>query len=157
MPMNARVQSLLEGSHVPYEVLAHPLAFTAQGVAHASHVSGWQMAKVVLVRPSSGASMMMAVLPASCRLDLRHFEEVAGTKGIALVSEAEVHDVFPDCETGAMPPFGNLYGLPVFVDAHLAREKELVFQAGNHREAVRVHYADFERLVHPTVADFCRH
>jgi Ala-tRNA(Pro) deacylase len=155
MPMNARVQSLLEGSHVPYEVLAHPLAFTAQGVAHASHVSGWQMAKVVLVRPSSGPPLM-AVLPAACRLDLRHFEEVSGSQRLALVSESEMHDVFPDCETGAMPPFGNLYGLPVFVDAHLAREKQLVFQAGNHREAVRVCYADFERLVHPTVADFCK-
>jgi Ala-tRNA(Pro) deacylase len=68
-----------------------------------------------------------------------------------------MHDVFPDCETGAMPPFGNLYGLPVFVDAHLAREKEVVFQAGNHREAVRVRWTDFERAVHPTVADFCKH
>jgi Ala-tRNA(Pro) deacylase len=124
MPMNARVQGFLEGSHVPYEVLAHPLAFTAQGVAHASHVSGWQMAKVVVVRPSSGQTMM-AVLPASCRLDLKHFEEVSGAKGLSLVSEAEMHDVFPDCETGAMPPFGNLYGLPVFVDAHLAREKQV--------------------------------
>jgi Ala-tRNA(Pro) deacylase len=68
-----------------------------------------------------------------------------------------VHEVFPDCETGAMPPFGNLYGLPVYVDRHLARERELVFQAGNHREAVRVEYSDFERLVHPTVADLCSH
>jgi prolyl-tRNA editing enzyme YbaK/EbsC (Cys-tRNA(Pro) deacylase) len=96
MPMNARVQSFLEGSHVPYELLAHPLAFTAQGVAHASHVSGWQMAKVVVVRP-------------------------------------------------------------VFVDEHLARENDVVFQAGNHREAVRVSWTDFERAVHPTVADFCKH
>jgi Ala-tRNA(Pro) deacylase len=68
-----------------------------------------------------------------------------------------VHDIFPDCETGAMSPFGNLYGLPVYVDTHLAREPELVFQAGNHTEAVRVHWADFKRLVHPTVAEFCKH
>jgi Ala-tRNA(Pro) deacylase len=156
MPMNARVQGLLEGNRVPYELLAHPLAFTAQGVAHASHVSGWQMAKVVVVRPSSGPALM-AVLPASCRLDLKHFEEISGSRGLTLVSEAEMRDVFPDCETGAMPPFGNLYGLPVWVDAHLARERELVFQCGNHREAVRVHWTDFERLVHPAVADFCKH
>jgi Ala-tRNA(Pro) deacylase len=156
MPMNARVQSFLEGSHVPYEVLAHPLAFTAQGVAHASHVSGWQMAKVVVVRPASGPSFM-AVLPASCRLDMKHLEQVSGSKGLTLVPEAEMHDVFPDCETGAMPPFGNLYGLPVFVDEHLAHEKEVVFQAGNHREAVRVSWTDFERAVHPTLADFCKH
>jgi Ala-tRNA(Pro) deacylase len=96
------------------------------------------------------------VLPASRRLDLGQFEDVAGFKKLALVSEAEMHDVFPDCETGAMPPFGNLYGLPVFVDAHLAREKDLVFQAGNHREAARVRFSDFERLVHPKVGDFCR-
>jgi Ala-tRNA(Pro) deacylase len=155
MPLNARVQSFLEGKSVPYEVLAHPLAYTAQGVAHASHVSGWQMAKVVIVRPPSGPPLM-AVLPASRRLDLGQFEDVAGFKKLALVSEAEMHDVFPDCETGAMPPFGNLYGLPVFVDAHLAREKDLVFQAGNHREAARVRFSDFERLVHPKVGDFCR-
>jgi Ala-tRNA(Pro) deacylase len=156
MPMNARVQGFLEGSHIPYEVLAHPLAFTAQGVAHASHVSGWQMAKVVVVRPSSGPSFM-AVLPASCRLDMKHLEQVSGWKGLTLVPEGDMHDVFPDCETGAMPPFGNLYGLPVFVDEHLAQEKQVVFQAGNHREAVRVAWTDFERAVHPTVADFCRH
>jgi Ala-tRNA(Pro) deacylase len=112
MPMNARVQGFLEGSHIPYEVLAHPLAFTAQGVAHASHVSGWQMAKVVVVRSSAGPSFM-AVLPASCRLDLKHLETVSGWKGLTLVPEAEMHDAFPDCETGAMPPFGSLYGLPV--------------------------------------------
>jgi Ala-tRNA(Pro) deacylase len=156
MPMNARVQSLLEASRVPYEVLAHPLAFTAQGVAHASHVSGWQMAKVVLVQPSSGPALM-AVLPASCRLDLETLEEVAGRPGLSLVSEADVDEVFSDCETGAMPPFGNLYGLPVYVDTHLACEPELVFQAGNHREAVRILWADYKRLVHPTVAEFCRH
>jgi len=156
MPMNARVQSFLEGNHVPYEVLEHPLAFTAQGVAHASHVSGWQMAKVVVVRPSSGPPLM-AVVPASCRLDLKHLEAVAGQRGLGLVPEAEMHDVFPDCETGAMPPFGNLYGLPVYVDEHFAREKELLFQAGNHREAVRLSWTDFEKLVHPTVVDICRH
>jgi Ala-tRNA(Pro) deacylase len=156
MPMNARVQSLLVGSQVPYEVVAHPLAYTAQGVAHASHVSGWQMAKVVVLRPPSGP-VLMAVLPASCRLDLGHLEDASGSKGLALLPETELGELFPDCETGSMPPFGNLYGLPVFVDAHLAREEALVFQAGNHREAVRVRYADFERLVHPTVGDFCAH
>ena len=91
MPMNARVQGFLEGSHIPYEVLAHPLAFTAQGVAHASHVSGWQMAKVVVVRPSSGPSFM-AVLPASCRLDMKHLEQVIksvrGIKGVLNVERS---------------------------------------------------------------------
>jgi Ala-tRNA(Pro) deacylase len=154
MSINTRVQGLLESSLVPYELLAHAPAFTAQGVAQASHVSGWQMAKVVLVRQASGPRLM-AVLPASCRLDLQRLAEASGTRGLSLVAEAEVHDVFSDCETGAMPPFGHLYGLPVFVDAHLACQRELVFQAGNHREAVRVEWADFKRLAHPTVADFC--
>lgn len=154
--MSARVQSFLEEGHVPFEVLEHPQAFTAQGVAHASHVSGWQMAKVVVVRASSGPPLM-AVIPASCRLDLKHFEAVTGRKGLSLVSEAEMREVFPDCETGAMPPFGNLYGLPVFVDEHFAHEQQVVFQAGSHREAVRVQWTDFERLVHPTVADICKH
>jgi len=156
MPISARVQSFLEGGQVPFEVLEHPQAFTAQGVAHASHVSGWQMAKVVVVRPSSGPPLM-AVIPASCRLDLKHFELVTGRKGLSLVPEAEMREVFPDCETGAMPPLGNLYGLPVYVDEHFRREQQVVFQAGSHREAVRVGWADFERLVRPTVADLCKH
>jgi Ala-tRNA(Pro) deacylase len=154
MPMNARVQGFLEGSRIPYEVLAHPQAFTAQGVAHASHVSGWLVAKVVIVRPSEGPPLM-AVLPASCRLDLERLEAAAGVARLSLAPEFEVHDAFPDCETGAMPPFGNLYGLRVLVDAHLAREPELVFQAGNHREAVRMRFEDFERAVRPVVAEFC--
>lgn len=99
----------------------------------------------------------MAVLPASCRLDVKQLDEVSGRPGLALVSEGDVHPYFPDCETGAMPPFGNLYGLPVFADRHLTREKEMVFQAGNHHEAVRMKWADFERLVRPTVAEFCRY
>jgi Ala-tRNA(Pro) deacylase len=99
----------------------------------------------------------MAVLPASCRLDVDALEKQSGWPKLDLMSEAGIHDYFPDCETGAMPPFGSLYGLPVFVDRHLAREKDVVFQAGNHREAVRVAWADFERLAHPTVAEFCRH
>jgi len=154
--LNARVQNVLENAQVPYEVLAHPQAFTAQGVAHASHVSGWQMAKVLVLCPAYGPPLM-AVLAASCRLDLEELEKVSGWPRLDLMSEACMHDYFPDCETGAMPPFGNLYGLPVFVDRHLAREKEMVFQAGNHREAVRVNWADFERLVHPALAEFCRH
>ncbi len=156
MTLNARVRDLLEKEHVPYEMLEHPQAFTAQGVAHASHVSGWQVAKVVVVRPPFGAPLMV-VLPASCRLDVDEVEKVSGWPKLDLLSEAGIHDYFPDCETGAMPPFGNLYGLPVLVDWHLAREKDVVFQAGNHRESVRVKWADFERLVHPRVAEFCRH
>jgi Ala-tRNA(Pro) deacylase len=155
MPMNARVQGFLEGSRIPYEVVAHSQAFTAQGVAHVSHVSGWQVAKVVIVRPPTGAPLM-AVLPASCRVDLERLEAASGAARLSLAPEFEVHDAFPDCETGAMPPFGNLYGLRVFVDAHLAREPELLFQAGNHREAVRMRWADFERAVRPVVAEFCR-
>lgn len=156
MTLNARVQGLLERGRVPYEVLAHAQAFTAREVARASHVSGRQMAKVVVLRPPYGAPLMV-VVPASCRLDVDEFEKVSGWPRLDLMSEAGLQGYFPDCETGAMPPFGNLYGLPVFVDRHLAREKEMVFQAGNHREAVRVRWADFERLVHPTVAEFCRH
>jgi Ala-tRNA(Pro) deacylase len=156
MATSARVQDFLVASRVPFEVVAHSRAYTAQGVAHASHVSGWQVAKVVLVRPSSGPPLM-AVLPAACRLDFEHLGQVAGSKGLRLVPETEMSRVFPDCETGAMPPFGNLYGLPVYVDEHLAREPEFVFQAGSHQEAFRVRWADFDRVVHPTVADFCSH
>jgi Ala-tRNA(Pro) deacylase len=154
--LNERAKHLLEENHVGYETFPHREAFTAQGVAAASHVSGWRMAKVLVVRPDDGPPVMV-VLPASCRLQTAALARLLGSRQVSLVPEAEVERLFPDCEAGAMPPFGRLYGLPVYVDACFSMSEEMVFQAGNHREAVRMSYADFEHLAGPVVGEFCRH
>ena len=155
MPVE-RVLRLLETGGVAFETLPHREAYTAQGVAAAVHVSGWNLAKVLVVRaPGEGPSMI--VLPASCRLDLAALARALGKPSVALVPETEMASLFPDCETGAMPPFGQLYGLPVWVDACFPKAGEFAFQAGNHHEVVRMRYAEYERLAKPVVAEFCRH
>jgi Ala-tRNA(Pro) deacylase len=151
-----RARRLLETGGVAYETIPHREAYTAQGVAAAAHVSGWLLAKVLVVRPP-GEGPAMVVLPASCRLDLAALGRVLGRPGVTLVPESEMKELFPDCETGAMPPFGQLYGMPVWVDACFPRAGEFAFQAGNHHEVVRMRYAEYERLARPVVADFCRH
>lgn len=150
-----RARHFLDEHGVHFDVIPHREAYTAQGVAAASHVSGWSLAKVLIVR-EHGASPFMVVLPASCRLDLPALSRLLGKEQLELLPEVEIGRIFPDCETGAMPPFGQLYGLPVYVDSCFPKEGDLAFQAGNHRETLRIRYADYERLVQPTVAEFCR-
>ncbi|HXK11587.1 MAG TPA: YbaK/EbsC family protein [Vicinamibacteria bacterium] len=151
-----RVLRLLEKGGVAFETLPHREAYTAQGVAAAVHVSGWMLAKVLVVRPA-GEGPVMVVLPASCRLDLAALAHVLGKPSVSLLAESAMGQLFPDCEAGAMPPFGQLYGLPVWVDACFPKAAEFAFQAGNHKEVVRLRYAEFERLAKPVVAEFCRH
>jgi Ala-tRNA(Pro) deacylase len=151
-----RARRLLETGGVAFETLPHREAYTAQGVAAATHVSGWTLAKVLVVR-APGEGPVMIVLPASCRLDLSALARVLGKPSVTLLPESEMKLFFPDCETGAMPPFGQLYGLPVWVDACFPKAGEFAFQAGNHHEVVRMRYAEYERLARPVVAEFCRH
>jgi Ala-tRNA(Pro) deacylase len=151
-----RAKRLLETGGVQYEILPHREAYTAQGTAAAVHVSGWLVAKVVLVR-APGEGPVMVVVPASCRIDLAAVARTLGKPSVALVPESEMSSLFPDCETGAEPPFGSLYGVPVWADACFPEAGDFAFQAGNHHEVVRVRYADFERLARPLVAEFCRH
>lgn len=151
-----RVLRLLEKNGVAFETLPHREAYTAQGVAAAVHVSGWLLAKVLVVR-APGEGPVMVVLPASCRLDLSALGRVLGKPGVSLVPEDQMQSLFPDCEPGAMPPFGQPYGLPVWVDACFPKAGEFAFQAGNHHEVVRMRYAEYERLARPVVAEFCRH
>jgi Ala-tRNA(Pro) deacylase len=155
MAMVKRLQEFLDSHGVKYEVTPHREAFTSQEIAAASHVSGKAMAKVVMVKRGTG--MAMAVLPAACKVGVDRLEKIFGTSGIAIAREHEFAGLFPDCDTGAMPPFGNLYGLEVYVDEELAAGPTIVFQAGNHRELVSMAYADFARLVQPRVAEFCSH
>jgi len=149
------IRSYLKDQGVPFEVTAHPLAFTAQEVAQAVHVSGYRLAKVVVLKVDG--AFVMAVLPGAMRVDLARFKQVAGARRVDLASESEFERLFPGCERGAMPPFGNLYDVPVYVDQSLAGRDRIVFNAGNHIETIRVAYSDYERLVKPRLGSFSQH
>ncbi len=151
MPL-AKLREFLDSNRVKYQLTSHPLAYTEQGTAASSHVGGDELAKTVIIRVDD--VFAMAVLPASRRIDLSALQTGAGAKSIRLASELEFKDLFPDCETGAMPPFGNLYGLTVFVEQSLAERQEIAFNAGSHTELMRLAFADFVRLVKPVVLKF---
>ena len=147
-----KLREFFDSFQVKYVVISHSLAYTAQGIAALTHIPGKELAKTVIVKLDG--KLAMAVLPASMHVDLPQLKAAAGAQEIELAAEAEFKDRFPDCETGAMPPFGNLYGMPVFVDESLGRDKEVAFNAGSHRELVRLAYEDYARLVLPKVAKF---
>ena len=152
MPILTELREFLDKNGVPYEVAEHRQAFTAQEVAQAQHVPGRELAKVVILR--SGAEFMMVVMPAPYRIDLERAKAAIGKSDLALATEEQFKGLFPHCEAGAMPPFGNLYNLPVYVDPSLTRDEAIVFNAGTHTQTVKMKYADFARLVHPKVASF---
>jgi Ala-tRNA(Pro) deacylase len=148
------LKDLLTGENVKYVSLYHAPAYTAQEIAARVRIPGRQMAKTVIVRVDG--KLAMAVLPASERVDLSLLKQGAGAKEIDLVREEEFAFRFPACEVGAMPPFGNLYGMEVFVAPSLAENENISFNAGSHSELIRLAYRDFERLVQPKVLDFSR-
>jgi Ala-tRNA(Pro) deacylase len=150
----AKLKAFLDLNNVPYIQISHSKAYTAQAIAALAHVPGRELAKTVIVRVNG--RLAMAVLPASFQVDLQKLKTEAGAMEVQLATEYEFEESFPDCEVGAMPPFGNLYGMPVYVDESLTRDEEVAFNAGSHRELIRVAYPDFERLVHPVVLKFCR-
>jgi Ala-tRNA(Pro) deacylase len=137
---------------VKYVTISHSAAYTAQEIAASAHVPGRELAKTVIVKVDG--KMAMAVLPASFKVDLQHLKEAAGAKSVELASEREFRDMFPGCETGGMPPFGNLYGMDVYVSGKLAEDAEIAFNAGSHTELVKLAYKDFDRLVKPKVIHF---
>jgi Ala-tRNA(Pro) deacylase len=140
----------LNDNKVGYEVLHHPEAVTAQRIAQAEHIKARHHAKVVMVKCE--AQHLMTVLPADHQIDLEKVAKAVG-KAVSLDAEQEFKSLFPDCATGAMPPFGNLYGLPTYVDQRLAQEDYIVFEAGTHTDAIKVSYRDYERVVKPRVED----
>ena len=147
-----KLKDYLVRNNVEYSVIRHPEAFTAQETAESAHVSGTRIAKTVIV--NIDGDMAMAVLPANHKVMLQDLREITGADDIRFASEEEFEDMFPGCETGAMPPFGNLYGMEVFVDPSLAQQDEILFNAGNHRDLIKMRYKDFERLVEPQVLNF---
>lgn len=147
-----KLKEYLDSQNVKYESIPHSTAYTAQGIAALTHIPGKELAKTVIVKIDD--AMAMAVLPASSQVALSLLKRGTGAETVGLVHESKFKDRFPDCETGAMPPFGNLYGIRVFVDESLTNDEEIAFNAGSHNELIRVSYADFERLVKPTVLRF---
>lgn len=151
MPVR-KLKEFLDRNEVPYTVLSHSPAFTAQEVAAVAHVSGRDFAKTVMIRLDG--EMAMAVLPANRKVIIEELREITGCDQVKLANEEEFQALFPECEVGAMPPFGNLYGMEVFVAPALAEEREIAFNAGTHTEVMKLAYADFERLVQPRVMSF---
>ena len=151
MPAN-KLREFLDSRGVKYVSIRHSPAFTAQEVAQSAHVAGRDFAKTIVVSTENGFAMV--VLPASRRIVLSDLREMLQVPHVRLATEQEFRDLFPDCELGAMPPFGNLYGLPVYVAESLAGEEEIAFNAGTHTEVIKLRYADFEALAKPVVLDF---
>ena len=148
----ASISRYLDRNGVKFSVVQRPLAYTAQEEAAATHVPGREWAKAVVCMVDDVPTL--AVLPADHLVDLERFREACGAKSVRLANEAELLPLYSDCELGAMPPLGPLYKQPVMVDRSLTADPEIVFNAGSHRDAIRMRYRDFEDLVKPTVADF---
>ena len=154
MECRESLEDYLRENRIPFETQHHPRAVSAQEVAASEHVPGKMLAKTVMVL--ADREMVMLALPASYQVDLGKAATALGVKEARLAEEEEFEDTFPDCEIGAMPPFGNLYGVPVYVDETLAEDETIVFRSGTHTDTMSVSYADFERLVEPTIAEFAR-
>ena len=140
----------LNQSKAQYKILRHAEAITAQRIAQAEHVKGRHQAKVVMVK--SGDQHLMVVVPADHHIDLEKIEK-AVARPVSLGKENDFQSLFPDTAIGAMPPFGNLYGVPTYVDKHLAEQDYIVFEAGTHTDAIRMNYRDYKKIVKPKVAD----
>ncbi|HLG16222.1 MAG TPA: YbaK/EbsC family protein [Blastocatellia bacterium] len=152
MSLAAKLKEYLEANNVQYNVLTHPRAYTAQDVAAVAHVPGRALAKSVVVKADD--RFILAVLPAPRKVDLERLKAALGANDVRMAHEPEFASLFPECELGAMPPFGNLYGLEVFADESLTLDDEIVFNAGTHVDAIRMKYGEFERLAKPKVANF---
>jgi len=151
MPVE-KIKKFLDESKVKYVMVSHSQAYTAQEIAASSHISGAQLAKTIIIKVNG--SLAMAVLPASFQVDFDRLKEGIGGKPVELAKESDFKALFPDCEVGAMPPFGNLYDLDVYVAEKLTHEKVITFNAGTHTELIQLAYDDFSRLVKPKVIEF---
>jgi Ala-tRNA(Pro) deacylase len=147
-----RLREYLDKNNVKYVVISHSPAYTAQGIAALAHIPGKELAKTVIVKLDG--KLAMAVLPATFQVDFGLLKRATKANTVELASEVEFKDRFPECEAGAMPPFGNLYGIDVFAEERLAEDKDIAFNAGSHKELIRLAWEDFQRLAKPTMARF---
>ena len=154
MPVQ-KLKEYLDQNKVKYVTLTHSPTYTAQEIAASAHVPGKNLAKTVMVKLDG--KMAMAVLPASYRIDFEQLKTQTGAKKVELAKEDDFKDIFPSCDVGAMPPFGNLYDVDVIAEQSLAEDKEIVFNAGSHSELIKMLYRDFERLVKPKILKFSQH
>ena len=147
-----KLKAFLDSNKVKYVSLIHSPAYTAQEVAASTHITGKELAKTIIIKIDD--EFAMAVLPSNRKVVIQDLRDITGAEHITFATEDEFKKLFPDCEVGAMPPFGNLYGLDVFVAPSLEQNEEIAFNAGTHTEVIRMAYRDFERLVHPKVMSF---
>ncbi len=149
-----KLKKFLDQNGIVYTTIYHTLAYTAQTTAESAHIPGKEVAKAVVVKLEGKPAM--AVLPASLHLSMDALRRCVGCDEVTLANEKELRSLFPGCEVGAMPPFGNLFGLDVYVDEALAEDEVIAFNAGSHTELIRMKYADYERLVEPKVVAVAR-
>lgn len=154
MAVAKKVKEYLDKNKIKYEKKKHAEAYTAQEIAHAQHVSGKMVAKSVVVKVDS--KMVLFVMPSNLVIDMPKLKKMTGAKDLRLATEKEFADLFPDCEIGAMSPFGNIYNIPVCVDKSLIMDEYIVFNAGTHKDTIKMKYKDFEKLVNPKIAPFAK-
>jgi len=147
-----KLKKYLDSHNVKYDTLSHTPAYTSGEIAAEAHISGKELAKTVMVKLDG--KLAMAVLPGPNKVNFQLLKDATGAKNVELAKEQEFKDQFPDCEVGAMPPFGNLYDMDVYVEETLSWDDEIGFNAGTHSEIVKLAYKDFETLVHPKVVQF---
>jgi len=151
MPVK-KLKEFLDQNKIKYITITHSPAYTAQEIAAIAHIPGKQLAKTVMIKFDN--EMGMAVLPANHRVDFDMLKEMIGAEFVLLATENEFKSMFPGCEPGAMPPFGNLYNMPVYVSEALTKDEEIAFNAGSHTELIKMSYKDFEKLVQPKIMEF---
>src|SRR5262249_16784941 len=152
MSVATKLQQYLDDNKVEYDVLSHTRTYTAQDTAQAAHVSGSELAKSIVVKADN--RFVLAVLPATRKADVERLKEILDAKDVRIAQESEFSSLFPGCEVGGMPPFGNLYGLEIYVDESLTQDEQIVFNACTHVDAIQMKYKDFDRLANPKIATF---
>jgi len=152
MAIAKNLLEMLKKEKVKYEHVAHPEVYTTQEVAAVEHERGRHVVKTVVVK--ADGKLVLAAVPSAMKVDVKALGKLLGAKQVEVAQEHEFANMFPDCEVGAMPPFGNLYGLPLWLDARLTACKEVVFNAGTHTDTVKMSFKDFERLASPEVGEF---
>ena len=147
-----KVIDFLRNNNIHFDIIKHPTAFTAQGIAHAAHISGKMLAKTVIVNVDGKFKML--VMPANKRINIDALKGLLWAKNVRLATEDEFREIFTDCEIGGMPPFGNLYGLDTYIASELTRDEEIAFNAGSHSQLCKITYSDYAKLAHPKVMEF---
>lgn len=145
--LGAQIKNYLDSHNVHYKTIHHPVSYTAQEIAAAAHIPGKDLAKTIIVKVDG--QLAMIVEPAHIKINLRALKKFFKAKNLELAREYEFKDKFPECELGAMPPFGELYGMGVYVDKKLAKDEDIAFNAGNHADLIKMSWKDFATLVHP--------